>query len=251
MNGQVRGSLLNSHELSVEWATRAAASGWSFPSDWRVPAIEAVCEAVCAGAEVWPAAERLGMARAAAGVSLGEALADIDGLCAMVHPRYTPTLRRAVSLGWADRISSPPATVEDPLTGLVTPEYLNVRLAEVYRSAEVAGREVEIGWALLLVRLDLTDRVGWQRVLPMILAAEAMRCVFDGGQSLAQLGESVAVVLTERDAMLARRARLLKSMIVAQIGRDPQAAIPAPQVWIEQLPPNYRAALGLTAELGR
>ena len=241
----------SSTELSREWNERASAYGWAFPSDWHVPAVDAVCDAIIAEADVWAAAERLGRSRAAAGVSLAEALVDIDGLAAVVPRRYTDPLRRAVSLGWADRITAPPSSVADPLTGLVTPEYLQVRLGEVYRGAEVAGTNVSTSSALVVVRLDLHGHSGWQRTLPMILVGDGMRRVFDGGQSLALLGDSVAVVLAERDAMLARRARLLCSMITNQIELDTQVLIPAPSVWIETLPPKYAAAMDLIAELGR
>ena len=60
----------------------------------------------------------------------------------------------------------------------------------------------------------------------MILVADAMRQVFDGGQSLALLGESVAVVLCDRDVMLARRARLLCNFIDRQIDIDPRSRYP-------------------------
>ena len=243
--------VMTSAALSQEWEARASASGWSFPSDWHVPAVDAVCDAVIADADVWAAAERLGRSRAAAGVSLAEALVDVDGLAAIVHRRYTDPLRRAVSLGWADRITAPPSTVADPLTGLVTPEYLQVRLGEVYRAAEVSGQATSVGSALVVVRLDLREHTGWQRTLPMILVGDGMRQVFDGGQTLALLGDSVAVVLCERDAMVARRARLLCSMISTQIELDPQVMVPAPSVWIETLPTRYGAAMDLIAELGR
>ena len=242
---------LTGTELRRQWKIRASAFGWSFPSDWHVPAIDAVCDAVVAGSDVWEAAERLGRSRAAAGVSLAETLVDVDGLAGIVHGRYTETLRRAVSLGWADRIMTPPSSVADPLTGLVTPEYLRVRLGEVYRAAEVRAESVSVEWALVVVRLDLVGHVGWQRTLPMILVADGLRRIFDGGQSLALMGESMAVALCRRDSMLARRARLLCSMVTDQIERDPQIVVPGPSVWIENLPATYTAALDLTAELGR
>lgn len=251
MDTQSRAGQLTSAYLCRQWSDRSDGAGWAFPSDWHVSAIDAVCEAIADGAEVWAAAERLGQARAAAGVSLGEALADIDVLCAIAPPRYTSALRRAVSLGWADRISTPAATVSDPLTGLVTPEYLAIRLGEVYREADSRADAGSPGAALVVVRMDLAGRAGWQRVLPMILCGDSMRCVFDGGQTLAQLSETVAVVLTAREQMLARRARLLCSLIVTQVGRDPDADIPPPHVWIENLPDRHRSALELVAELGR
>ena len=242
---------MTSSELCREWQARASAYGWAFASDWHVPAVDAVCEAVTATADVWAAAERLGRDRAAAGVSLAEALVDVDSLATITHQRYTDPLRRAVSLGWADRITTPPSSVEDPLTGLATPEYLQVRLGEVYRAANISDSSASTDSALVVVRLDLDGQRGWQRTLPMILVADSMRRVFDGGQSLALLGESVAVVLCERDAMLARRARLLGSFITAQIDVDPQVVIPEPAVWIETLPTNHSAAMDLIAELGR
>ena len=242
---------MTSAELRQQWKARASAYGWAFPSDWHVPAVDAVCDALTSDADVWAAAERLGRDRAGAGVSLAEALVDIDGLATIAHQRYTDPLRRAVSLGWADRITAPPSSVEDPLTGLATPEYLQIRLGEIYRATEASGESVGTSSALVVVRLDLEGQRGWQRTLPMILVADAMRQVFDGGQSLALLGESVAVVLCDREPMLARRARLLCNFINRQIHIDPQVAIPGPSVWIETLPTKYGSAMDLIAELGR
>lgn len=240
-----------STDLREHWQAKASAFGWTFPSDWDDPAVDAVCDALAAGSDVWDAVERLGRGRAAAGVSLGEALVDIDALATIVPGRYTDALRRAVSLGWADRITAPAAGVVDPMTGLVTTEYLQVRLGEVYRAGEVRAEPVSSSWALVVVRLDLAGHVGWQRTLPMILVAEGLRRVFDGGQSLVRLSEAVAVALSERDLVLARRARLLRSMVTDSIERDPQIIVPGPAVWIENLPATHAAALALTAELGR
>lgn len=238
-------------ELRGQWQAKASAFGWTFPSDWHDPAIDAVCDALAAGTDIWEAAERLGRGRAAAGISLGEALVDIDALATLVPGRYTDALRRAVSLGWADRVSAPAVSVTDPMTGLVTADYLQIRLGEVYRASEVRAEPVSTSWALVVVRLDLAGHVGWQRTLPMILVADGLRRVFDGGQSLVLMGEAVAVALCERDLVLARRARLLRSMVTDAIERDPQIIVPGPSVWIENLPSTYGAALDLMTELGR
>lgn len=240
-----------SSQLCREWNERSSAFGWAFPSDWHVPAVDAVCDAITADVDAWAAAERLGRTRAAAGVSLAETLVDIDGLAAVAPGRYTEPLRRAVSLGWSDRIMAPPSTVADPLTGLVTSEYLRVRLGELYREAGVRGEPAGARSSLVVIRLDLNGHSGWQRTLPMILVGEAMRTVFDGGQSLALLSDAVAVALSDRDAMLARRARLLCSMITEGIELDPGVAVPPPAVWIEALPQNYSTAVDLMVQLGR
>jgi len=242
---------MTSAELCHHWQVQAAAYGWAFSSDWNVPAIEAVCDAITEGVDVWAVGERLGRERAAAGVSLAEALIDVDALAEIAHPRYTAPLRRAVSLGWADRITAPPSNVADPLSGLVTPEYLKIRLGEVYRAADARGDSISLDSALVVVRLDLRTHVGWQRTLPMVLVGDCLRQIFDGGQTLAVLGDSVAVVLSDRDVNLARRARLFCAMIGSQIETDSEMAVPPPSVWIEALPQTYSAARDLVAELGR
>lgn len=239
-----------STDLQSRWRDLTQASTWTFPSDWDSPAVEAVCEALCAGGDFQPAAERLGRTRAADGVSLAETLADVDVLASLVDPAVVEPLRRAVSLGWADRIQAPPVTVSDPLTGLVTAEYLKVRLAEVYQASEVDGVSVSDSHAFVVVRLSGRSN-SWVHGLPMILVADVMRTVFDGGRTHAQLGSSVAVVLTTRDAVLARRARLMCTMIASQAPTEVDNSVSIPSVWIENLPTTYRAALALIGELGR
>lgn len=245
----VRG--LTSEDVRQMWAARAEGAGWAFPSDWHTAAIDAVCEAISSGADVWAPAERLGQDRAGAGVSLAEALADIDVLAAIAPQRYTAPLRRAVSLGWADRVAAPPAAVRDPMTGLVTAEYLQARLGEVYAEAEASAQDVGTTYALVVVRLDLRTRSGWQRLLPMILTADALRAVFSGGQTIAQLCPAVALVLTRRDPLLARKALLLGDLVNEKVSDDPDATIPRPNVWIEHLPRRYRMALDLLADWSR
>ena len=240
-----------STDLQEQWRHRTQASTWTFPSDWDSPACEAVCEALCEGKDFTPAAERLGRSRAAAGVSLAETLADVDVLAGLLlDPAAAEPLRRAVSLGWADGIQAPPVTVSDPLTGLVTAEYLKVRLGEVYQAAEVSGVPVSDSHAFVVVRMPGRSD-DWVHGLPMILVADVMRTVFDGGRTHGRLGRSVAVVLAERDTVLARRARLLCTMIAAQMPSQPGDAVAIPSVWIENLPPTYSAALALMGELGR
>ncbi len=158
---------LTSAELQDLWFGRTAEAGWVFASDWHDPAIDALCEACVKGENLWPAAERLGGVRADSGVSLGETLADVDGLTAVLAGLDTEVLHRAVSLGWADRMMAPRPTVFDPLTGLVSDDYLRTRMGEVYRAAEVADTKVSSTHALVVVRVDLTGRAGWDRITPL------------------------------------------------------------------------------------
>ena len=242
-------STLTSVELQDRWFVRSNATGWVFASDWHDPAVEALCEACLRGDNLWPAAERLGSARASAGASLGETLADVDGLIAVLPGIATDVLHRAVSLGWADQMTEPAVAVFDPLTGLVSHDYLRTRLGEVYRAADIAAGKVSASHALVVVRMDLTDRTGWDRVTPLMLVGDALRTVFDGGQSLARLADHMAVVLTEREPMLARRAYLLGGMVGT--GTSTDSAGSRPRVWIESLPDSLPAALDLIGALAR
>jgi hypothetical protein len=92
---------------------------------------------------------------------------------------------------------------------------------------------------------------GWTRLVPMLLAAEAMREVFDSGQTHAALGPSVAAVLCRRDQRLPLRTRRLRSLIGELLAVDPDAS-PAgpPRIWLERLPDDHAAACDLVAHLG-
>jgi hypothetical protein len=240
---------LTSAELQDLWFERSCNAGWVFVSDWHDPAVDALCEACLRGDNLWPTAERLGTARADAGISLGETLADVDGLTAALPGLATEVLHRAVSLGWADRMMTTKVAVFDPLTGLVSPDYLRTRLGELYRAADVAGTHVSEKHALVVVRLNLAGRRGWDRMTPLILSGDAMRTVFDGGQTLARLADHMAVALTDREPLLPRRSQLLAGMVCERLARDRQRD-PHPRVWIERLPDSLPAATDLIGELG-
>lgn len=244
-----RATAVTSAELQDLWFVQSRDAGWAFASDWHDPAVDALCEACVRDENVWPAAKRLGSARAASGASLGETLADVDGLTTVLPGLATDVLHRAVSLGWADRMMAPRPSVFDPLTGLVSHDYLRTRMGEVYRAAEVADRKVSLSHALVVMRIDVTGRTGWDRITPLILSGDAMRTVFDGGQTLARLADWMAVALTEREEMLPRRARLLAGMVTERLSRD--GADPHSRVWIERLPDSLPAAVDLIEELGR
>lgn len=246
-----RVTTLTSAELRDRWFDQSSAAGWAFVSDWHHPAVDALCEACLQGQNIWAPAERLGSARAEKGVSLGETLADLDGLVCVVPDVADGIVHRAASLGWAERMTAPRHAVFDPLTGLASVDYLRTRLGEVYRAADVADARVSATHALVTVRLNLAGRSGWDRVTPLILAGDAMRTVFDGGQTLARLADHMAVVLADREAILARRTQLLAGMVQERLSRDQAPGANVARIWIERLPDSAPAAVDLIGELAR
>ena len=251
MEQRPRVTMLTSSELRERWFEQSSGAGWAFVSDWHHAAVDALCEACLLGQNIWAPAERLGSVRADKGVSLGETLADLDGLACVLPDISDGVVHRAASLGWAERMTTPRHAVFDPLTGLVSVDYLRTRLGEVYRAADVAGTKVSSTHALVTVRLNLAGRTGWDRLTPLVLAGDTMRTVFDGGQTLARLADHMAVVLTDRSPMLARRTHLLTGMVAQRLGRDRQSAESPARIWIERLPDNGPSAVDLIGELAR
>lgn len=235
--------------LRAQWWDLASGTGWAAEAEWRSQAIDALCDALAEGRDFWPAAERLGYERAAAQIPLAEALADIDLLTTLLDGALAEALRRAVALGWSARTSTPPIGIVDPLTGLASLGYLQVRIGEVYRAVD-AGRLALEDVGLVLVRLE-SMQMGLSRNLPMVLLAESLRGIFDAGESLALVSETTVAVLCRRDTELARRVELARHLAQRVIDADQQAGGAVVRAWIEPVPGTASLAHQLLESLGR
>lgn len=240
------------------------AAGWAYPGDWPLAEVDDVCRAVLGPGD--PSAElyRLGGARAEAGAGLAETLLDLAALHAVlaeppgssgiVSPNVDAVparMLRATALGWGDVLSRQAAScaADNPLTGLATAAYLRTRLREVYAEARTAGRQDHV---LVLVALDLRRASGWSRVVAMTLLADALKEVFDEGETLASIGASVACVLLRRGPHLARAVANLRLLTADRLAVDPNVAPTGPaEVWLEELPDTYEDAASLVSRLGR
>jgi hypothetical protein len=253
--------------LRTRWRTASLAAGWPFPNDWPLAQIDVVCHAVLDGAELAPALRQLGRARAEAGSGLGETLCDLAALHAVVNgpgradgivspdPDATPArLIRVTALAWADVVLDQLAHTEvsDGLTGLSSPAYLRARLREVYREAAAQDVPVSDKYVLVLLSPNVSHTSGWSRLAAMVLLADSLRAVYNGGQTLAAIGPGTLAVLAERDGRCAARLAELRWSAAARLSVDPQlAAIGPPPVWLEQLPATHDAACRLLVELAR
>lgn len=233
----------------VRWAALSLDRGWQVPADWEHPAVDALLEAIMAGADPVPAADRLGRSRGAAGVSLGEALTDLDVLVELLGLDGAQ-LVRAVSLGWAEGSLGPAPTIVDPYTGLPTAEYLSLRLGELYRQARAEGRNAAAMAALVAVSTDLDGLSTWDRVAPMVVVGDCLRAVFDAGETLAKLAPGLAVVLAPRGDILIDQVRALTGLLSSRTAAA-GGALPEPRVWIESLPAQHGMALDLLDQLAR
>ena len=258
------------HELRVlraRWRTASIAAGWRFPSDWGVPEVDEVCLSAVRSSDLVTALADLGRARAEAGAGLDETLTDLaalhavltnadvrDGLIA-TDPNAAPTrLVRAAALAWAEASFGELRNAEttENLTNLTTLAYLRTRLGEVYRQAVRLGVSAAETHALLVVTLDLSAVTGWARLMAMVLVADALREVFDGGESIALLGPSVAAVLAERDTAFGDRALSAGWLITERLSVDPQLkSTHRPVVRLERLPATQEDARTLLQAISR
>jgi hypothetical protein len=229
--------------------------------------VDAVCLSAIRGADLTGALSDLGRARARAGAGLDETLTDLaalhavltnaevrDGLIA-TDPNAAPTsMVRAAALAWADESFGElrGAEMNENLTSLTTHAYLRTRLGEVYRSAARAGATAAETHVLLVVTLDLSSVTGWPRLMAMVLVSDALREVFDGGESIAILGPSVAVVLAERDPAFGDRSLSAGWLITDRLAVDPQLeSARRPVLRLESLPSTQEDATELLLNLSR
>ncbi|MEU4742726.1 GGDEF domain-containing protein [Actinosynnema sp. NPDC023658] len=253
-----------SRALRWRWRTATIAAGWAFPADWALAEVDDVCRAVLGEGDPCRELYRLGGARAEAGAGLAETLLDLAALHAVLAQPPGSTgvvpadvdaiparMLRSTALGWGDVMSRQAAScsADDPLSGLATPAYLRTRLREVYAEARALGRQEHV---LVLVSLDLSRTSGWSRVVAMTLLADALREVFDAGETVASIGPSVACVLLRRDRHLARAVANLRVLTADRLAVDPHVAPTGPVgVRLEELPPTCEDAAALIARLGR
>jgi hypothetical protein len=253
-------------DLCTRWRATSLQVGWAFPADWWVPAVDAVAAALCDGRDPAAPCTLLGRARAEAAVGLDEALIDLAALYAAFTDSDPPGgsagqagqapsygvpghLVRAVAVGWAEATSDPAAGgCEDPLTGLVVPAYLRVRLGEVYREGKRSGLPVPATHAFVVAEVDLTGGESLTQLSRLVLLADCLRTTFPGGETLCGVGPGRALALVRRDGGLSAWANALRHLLSVEL--DPFTERPA-RVWVEGLPGTLPAAHRLVAELAR
>ena len=258
------------HALRVlrnRWRTASIAAGWRFPSDWGLPEVDAVCFSAVRQADLTLALRNLGRARAEAGAGLDETLTDLAALHAVLtgpetatglvatDPDAAPTaLVRTTAVAWADASGAELHNAEatENLTSLATHAYLRTRLGEVYRQAGRIGVSPAESHSLLVVTLDLSAITGWSRLMAMVLVADVLRDVFDGGETIALLGPSVAAVLASREVQFGDRALTASWLITERLSADPELESgERPRLHVECLPDTLQDARDLLHRLSR
>jgi hypothetical protein len=203
-----------SERMRVDWLRASIGAGWADVDEWYQPCVDELVAAVFGRRDLLEPVAALAAQRCLYGVTLDEMLADVGAFLAtapaelMFHvDRYE--IARAAAGAWY-RSSVDPQTVQpcrDSLTGLASETHLVSRAAELYQQAALTGQTAGETHELVVLGWEQGPESTAQLGVRINVAGLLQRC-FDGGQTIAQIGQGAVVVLTRRELcpaeMLAR-----------------------------------------------
>lgn len=179
------------------WQRASRIRGWRVPGDWWTPAVDDVIDAVASGGPVAEPCARLGAARGEAGVGLAEAFDDIWSLFSLLGRIPSAVVVRHFAESYVQ--SAPTAEIYtesvEPLSGLARPDYLRMRLGEVYAEAAAAGTDPNDRHGLVVVRFAAAP-FRWDGIVERLSLGRILTTVFSAGETVAHLGPAVVAVLT-------------------------------------------------------
>jgi hypothetical protein len=231
------------------WRTTSLAEVWLRPGDWYHPAVDALIEAVEDDRCPVAAAQRLGAARGAAGVGIGEALDDVTCLYRATGRPVAVEVVRATAIGWVqgrEGASMLPG-VHDPATGLPTGDYLAERLRETYGRVARDGQDVTETHCLLIVDVAVDGLDAWQRMARSAAVGRTLDQIFGDGHPMATMADGIFAVLCERGEALTGVAHSVRRVVErnAEILGLTEALRSPTRVWVERLPGTHDGALQL------
>lgn len=223
-----------------------------------------VVAALAAGGDPEATAGEAGARLAREGAGLGEAMEALRRVAGNAgetgdagspgrSPGGGPSFRmlQALAVGWAEEAlgHARSRSCQDPLTGLAGPAHLAARLEEIYREGDLLGRPASRTHALVVLDMPrtMTTRAAAGRsrlgeALGVLEAADRVRRVFPGEETLCRAAPGRLLVLARRTAELGRDvARVLA--LVDTLGRGPFRAV------VEDLPGTVEGADALVARL--
>lgn len=184
--------------------------------------------------DVADVALEVGASAARLGIPLHEVMDHVERAYAGQEPSFAAT--RAAVLAWAEwaLVLHADVSCEDPLTSLATTAYVRSRLAEIYRGAERDGHRVAEKSALVVVELP-RGHTGHEleQSLRALDVAEALRAVFAGDETVAQVSPRRFAALVGRERADVLTMSLLRILLDRALGDGLH-----PRLWVEELPPS-------------
>lgn len=222
--GPARRSLRDGRLLLERWQAASLKRGWMVPSDWLVPQVENLLQAVVSKPRDVVEThyfEGLGRARGEAGVGLPESLTDLGALAdALGTPALDPESAVALARGWSEASTYRTAeTAVDPLTDLGTSAYLQLRLREVYEAVEYLGQHAGGQWVLVVIELRFGGGDELQDSVALIEVARSLRLLYGNGQSVVRLGPVRFAALVPQTAAVIEQVEILSDLVAEQFER--------------------------------
>ena len=237
--------------LVRDWRAVSLSTTWSDAEEWWTPAIDAVADAILGSSgDARAACETLGRHRAAAGVFLDEARADVmvAGRVAGLNSASIAELVDGLTIGWVDRTLDTLFTSAcvDSMTELASLPYLMTRLTELYASAAARGTRVPDEHAFVVVQVLMAGDL-MQSETQMVIIQRALRAAFHAGETLARIGPQCAIALVSRGepALSCALGQLRISLETARANDR----IRRHRMWLERLPYQRDSLPALIREL--
>ncbi|MGB2756386.1 MAG: hypothetical protein WBD02_01840 [Acidimicrobiia bacterium] len=246
--------LVRTARLAPKWFDAGAPSVGLRWDEW---CSDAAIETMVAGltrSGIAGAFARLGSDRANLGLTLPEANADYRALIDVASRSFRNVCAQnfadaAYTTGWWETYTAgtPTASCIDPLSGLVTAEYLAVRLSELYRAGAALDYPPNATHALVVLHTHGSNDSPLGRSRRRIEIGAMLRDLFDAGETIATNGENAFVVLLPRGDTLADTVGLLR----VRTAGLPSLRDHRVDVWIEPLAPSLDHTHALISDLSR
>lgn len=190
--------------LLREWRRRAFSGTWRVASDWLCEEVMALVRAAHSmdagrGTGIRSEVRALGRARAAQGVGVAEAVADLFAFFGALGMVPSGPLTAGFAEVWAEASASsaPLASCVEPATGFATWGHFRARLYEIYSMA--AARPCD--WIIAMLRLPAGTpaiaSAGWTL---QDLVGRTARAAFEGRGAVVSDVNAAVVVLLPRSA---------------------------------------------------
>ncbi len=249
-----RRQLKQAAAITPKWFDVGAAHVGLRWDEWlSEPTLETIV-AVLSGAGVPGALARLGSDRAHSGLTLPEASADFRALLQVSPRNVRRSLERsyadvAFSAGWWETFSNGlgPQSCIDPLSGLVTAEYLAVRMSELYRAGAALDYPPASTHALAVLHVMGANDSPLTRSRRRIEIGTLLRDSFAAGETIATNGDDAYVVLVPRHESLPEMLSILRERLSVL----PSLRTGRVELWIEPLPADIELSHALVADLSR
>ena len=182
--------------------------------------------------DIADAAREVGARAAQMGVPLHEVMDHVERAHVPKEPSFATV--RAAALAWVGEALNHQMDVscEHPLTALSTVPHVRSRLGDIYRGAERDGVQAADTHALVVVELPrIAPGNELEQSLRALEVAEAMRLVFAGDETIAQMSPRRFAALSSRGRTDAVTISLLAAVLERALGDDSQT-----RLWVERLP---------------